>query len=152
MSLPTSFEPATQNDIRALLELLKILFEIEDEFGYDRKKQETGLRLIIQSDSSVVLVCREEKSKRILAMATVQLLISTAEGGLSAQVEDVVVHPDSRNQGIGSRLLDHCRAWSIARGALRMQLAADDRNIKAEKFYINNGWIRSRMRLFRKTL
>lgn len=152
MDQSTSIEPATQNDIPALLALLKILFEIEDEFRCDPKKQETGLRLLIQSESSVVFVCREEKSERILGMATVQLLISTAEGGLSAQVEDVIVSPESRNRGIGGRLLGQCRVWSIKRGALRMLLAADDRNPKAERFYILNGWTRSQMRLFRKGL
>lgn len=58
-------------------------------------------------------------------MTTVQLLISTAEGGLATQVEDVVVHTEARNRAIGSRLLEQCQEWSLTRGALRMQLAAD---------------------------
>jgi GNAT superfamily N-acetyltransferase len=147
-----SFEQAVQSDIPDLLDLLKILFEIEKEFQYDPERQTAGLRLLIDSDTSVIFICREEKTGRILAMATVQLLISTAEGGLSAQIEDVVVLHDSRKMGIGSQLLEVCQVWSIERGALRMQLSADDRNVRAKKFYIQNGWICSEMRIFRKKL
>jgi GNAT superfamily N-acetyltransferase len=147
-----SLEQATQSDIPELLELLKILFEIENEFRFDPERQAAGLRLLIDSDTSAVFLCREENSSRILAMATVQLLISTAEGGLSAQIEDVVVLPGSRKMGIGSRLLEECRAWSIERGARRMQLSADDRNVGATNFYTQNGWLRSEMRIFRKEI
>ncbi len=150
MKQSLSFEQAAKSDIPDLLELLKILFEIENEFRYDPDRQAAGLHLLIDSDHSVVFLCREEKINRILAMATVQLLISTSEGGLSAQIEDVVVLPDSRRMGIGTELLAQCQAWAIERGALRMQLSADDRNLGAKKFYIRNGWFRSAMRIFRK--
>jgi len=144
---------AAREDLPALVELLSALFAIEKDFAVDRLKQERGLLLLLSSpDRAAIMVCREKRTGDVLGMATAQLLVSTAAGGLSAQVEDVVVRADARGRGIGTRLLDACGDWSRERGAMRLVLSADERNQRAEEFYFRRGWVRSGMRIFRLDL
>jgi len=148
----TSLDVAAVGDIPELVELLGMLFKIEKDYTVDRVKQGRGLRMILSApDRGTVLVCRE-RGGPILGMATIQLLVSTAEGGLSAQIEDVIVRPGSRGQGIGSWLLDWCKRWGRDHGAVRMQLAADSRNLRAERFYGRLGWVRSQMGVYYRDL
>jgi GNAT superfamily N-acetyltransferase len=144
---------AAREDLPALVELLSALFAIEKDFAVDRLKQERGLLLMLSApDRAAIMVCREKGTGDVLGMATAQLLVSTAAGGLSAQVEDVVVRADARGRGIGTRLLDACGDWSRERGAMRLVLSADERNQRAEEFYFRRGWVRSGMRIFRLDL
>lgn len=138
-----SIEPAQPADIPRLVDMLNNLFGIELDFIADASRQQRGLELLIaeaaQSDRLIVAVARDEQGQAI-AMASAQLVISTAEGAPSAWVEDVVVHPDFRRQGLGRLLLDHLLAWAKARGATRAQLLADLENTAAERFYDDLGW------------
>jgi len=78
-------------------------------------------------------------------MASVQLVISTAEGAPSAWVEDVVVQEDWRGQGVGRALLEAVLDWARVRGAVRAQLLADLDNAPALAFYDRLGWQPTRL-------
>ncbi|MCG7956411.1 MAG: GNAT family N-acetyltransferase [Candidatus Thiodiazotropha endolucinida] len=84
----------------------------------------------------VVRSARQE----VVAMATLQLVVSTAEGGLVAWMEDVVVDADHRGQGVGEFLLSHINRWVESRGIKRVQLVADRDNRSAIEFYKKQGW------------
>lgn len=73
-------------------------------------------------------------------MATAQLLISTAEGGPALTIEDVVVAPLHRRQGLARQLLAHLALWGESQGARRLQLLADRDNTLALLFYQRLGW------------
>lgn len=136
-------EPALHADIPRLVDLLSDLFGVELDFTADASRQQRGLELLIaaaaKNDHLTVVVVRNEKGTAI-GMASAQLVISTAEGAPSAWIEDVVVHPDFRRQGLGRLLLDHLLTWAKARGATRAQLLADLENTVAERFYDDLGW------------
>jgi GNAT superfamily N-acetyltransferase len=83
-------------------------------------------------------------------MCTAQIVISTAEGGPAAWVEDVVIHPEARGQGLGRRLLDAVQTWARQRGITRLQLQADRENAPALAFYHHLGWQPLRMVSLRK--
>jgi GNAT superfamily N-acetyltransferase len=86
-------------------------------------------------------------------MGTAQLVISTAEGGLSLLIEDVVVVPSRQKRGIGSKILQSLGDWGAERGARRMQLLADRINFPALNFYYSQGWQQTQLiclRQFRK--
>ena len=142
------FEPAQNADIPQLVDLLNDLFGVELDFTVDATRQTRGLALLIaeaaRSDRLIVVVARDERGAAI-AMGSVQLVISTAEGASSAWIEDVVVHPDYRRQGLGKQLLDHLLAWAKTRGATRAQLLADKENAGAELFYNGLGWQATRL-------
>ena len=76
----------------------------------------------------------------VMGMCTGQLVISTAEGGPSLLVEDVVVAEEWRRHGLGGKLLDGLGAWAAGQGAFRMQLLADRTNKIGLDFYSNKGW------------
>ncbi len=73
-------------------------------------------------------------------MVTVQLVVSTAEGGASGLLEDMVVQEEARGGGIGARLLQAAEGWAFERGATRIQLLADRMNLPALRFYRRMGW------------
>jgi GNAT superfamily N-acetyltransferase len=97
-------EPAIPDDVPQLADLLNLLFTQETDFKPDREKQERGLRLIIESaHAGVILVARE--GDEVVGMVSLLYVISTAEGGPACWLEDMVVRPDRRAGGLGSRLL-----------------------------------------------
>jgi GNAT superfamily N-acetyltransferase len=85
-------------------------------------------------------------------MCTVQLTVSTARGGLSAGVEDVVVDAARRGTGLGGRLMAAAEAWARAQGAVRLALLADETNTPALDFYTHLGFSRTRLTWLAKPL
>ena len=115
--------PATRSDINAMVELLHRLFTIEADFDFSAERQQRGLELLLAAPAAAVMVA--EKEGAVVGMATAQLVISTAEGGPSLLLEDLVVVPTRQNQGIGTELLT-VPAVKVAEGIksisrLRMQ-------------------------------
>jgi GNAT superfamily N-acetyltransferase len=131
--------PATPADLDALVRLLHVLFSIEVDFRPDPARQRRGLALLL-ADPQRAAVLVAERSGAVIGMATAQLVISTAEGGPSALVEDVVVDERERGTGVGRRLLDALEAWARGQGATRLQLLADRENAPALRFYERLGW------------
>jgi ribosomal protein S18 acetylase RimI-like enzyme len=129
---------ARQEDLEQLVGLLRLLFTIEEDFSFDAAKQQQGLALLLNNDRGCVLAA--EADGRVVGMCTGQLVISTAEGGPAVLVEDVVVAPPHRGQGIGRALMNALIDWAGAQGATRLQLLADKNNPPALAFYGRLGW------------
>lgn len=153
--------PATAQDIPRLIELLRLLFTIEADFEIDTTRQQRGLEQILaamntNAGSAMIMVVRlitdNTSAGIVIAMASAQFVISTAEGARSAWIEDVVVHPDYRNAGIGAKLLNELLAWAKAHGAARAQLVIDKTNAPAELFYKKNGWETTQLEVRRRFL
>jgi GNAT superfamily N-acetyltransferase len=128
--------------------LLDQLFSIEEDFLIDPAKQQAGLNLLLESGNGQIFVV-EDGAGKVVAMASLQLVVSTAEGGVAAWVEDVIVDAEHRGQGIGEDLLTHIHAWAQARQITRLQLVADRNNRAALDFYQKNGWIETNLTVFR---
>ena len=130
--------PAHEQDLEQLIGLLRLLFTIEEDFDFDAAKQCRGLSLLLQNNRACILVA--EQDGQIVGMCTGQLVISTAEGGPSVLVEDVVIAPGHRGKGIGRSLMEALTVWARSCGATRMQLLADKNNPPALVFYDRLGW------------
>ena len=130
-----SAEPA---DLDSLVSLLAALFAIEEDFVVDEARQRRGLTLMFESERGCVLVAEAEG--RVIGMCSGQLLVSTAEGGLSLLVEDVVVHDQWRGRGVGRLLMAAIGGWAKVHEVSRLQLLADRNNIPALGFYQGLGW------------
>jgi GNAT superfamily N-acetyltransferase len=91
-----------------------------------------------------------EINGRVVGMCTAQTLISTAEGGMAALIEDLVVGTNHRGQGIGAKLLQSIEQWAHSRGATRLQLLADRNNQAALQFYAKAGWKGTQLICIRK--
>jgi GNAT superfamily N-acetyltransferase len=142
---------ASEADIPELIDLLGVLFSIEQDFTPDTDKQRRGLAALLASATSHIAIARDE-TLRAVGMATAQLVISTAEGAPSAWVEDVVVREDWRGHGLGRALLDAVLDWARSQGAVRAQLLADLDNAPALAFYDKLDWQPTRLGAWRLML
>ncbi|GHU02266.1 N-acetyltransferase [Betaproteobacteria bacterium] len=148
--MPLSITPAAPPDIPALIELLEILFSLEQDFQPDADKQRRGLEMLLaRPDNGVILLARHATAG-VVGMVSAQLVISTASGAPSAWVEDVVIRPEFRAGGLGRRLLDAVSEWAVAHGARRLQLLADADNAPALGFYRHLDWQATRLFAWRK--
>ncbi|MDA8086869.1 MAG: GNAT family N-acetyltransferase [Nitrospiraceae bacterium] len=139
------------SDVPEMCGLLKELFSMESDFEPEPEKQGKGLGALINArNSALVLVA--EKGGRVLGMCSVQILISTAEGGRVGLLEDLVVRSGARGAGIGSALLSEALKWCAFKGLLRVQLLRDESNSAALGFYTNRGWSGTHLVCMRKGL
>jgi len=143
--------PATKDDIPQLVSLLHLLFSQEADFTPDADRQARGLSLIIESpQTGVILVARS--GSEITGMVNLLFTISTAEGGPVCWLEDMVVRPESRGGGVGSRLLKAAIDHARRHGFLRITLLTDKMNSDAQRFYQRHGFAESGMTTFRLSL
>lgn len=139
---------ATEEDIEVMLILLDQLFSIEQDFTPDREKQCRGLKMLLDATGALVVVA--EYDGQVVGMATLQTVISTAEGDISGIVEDLVVSESYRGKGIGRSLMHYLRIWADQKGLRRLQLLADKDNQHALNFYRKQGWSMTQLIALRK--
>jgi GNAT superfamily N-acetyltransferase len=144
-------DQATAADIPALSELLSILFAQEAEFAPDSVAQAAGLALIIGNpEAGVVLAART--GGVIVGMVNLLFTVSTALGSRVALLEDMVVLPQMRGAGIGSRLLEQAISLARVRSCKRITLLTDRVNDSAQRFYAKHGFVASSMLPMRLSL
>lgn len=132
------FRRARVTDLDSLIGLLKVLFSIEEDFIFDATRQRRGLEMMLKNERAVLLVAEAES--RVIGMCSGQFMISTAEGGLSLLVEDLVVDENWRGRGVGKGLLQAMEDWAGQREIVRFQLLADRSNKAGLRFYHNQRW------------
>ena len=146
-----TIEPATPADVPPMADLLAVLFTQEAELTPDRAKQERALRLIVASPTVGTLFVARDGAD-VVGMVSLLYSISTAEGGPCGWLEDVVVRPDRRGVGLGTRLVRHAIDHARRRGLLRITLLADGVNAGAIRFYRRQGFTVSAMTTLRLDL
>lgn len=139
---------AGRDDVSSMSLLLQELFAIETEFEFDAQRQKDGLKMLLDSPMARIWVA--ERRGRLVGMVTMQLVISTAEGGYSGLLEDLVISRPYRRKGLGKALLKTALRWARKRGASRVQLLADSRNVQALVFYREQEWLQSNMIALRR--
>jgi len=127
-----------------MIRLLGILFSIETDFVVDEGTQQRGLEMML-ADSTNRCIMVAELGEQIVGMCSAQILVSTAEGGIVALVEDLVVEEAWRGKGLGKELLLSVESWAVTRGVTRLQLLADRNNTLALEFYERMNWKVTRM-------
>lgn len=137
--------PACPQDMPQMIALLDDLFGIEQDFAANAAKQEAGLQQLLASPHTACILVARNAEQTVIGMVTAQLVISTAEGGYSAWIEDMVIAQAYRRHGIGKRLLQGILDWARAQGASRAQLLVDVDNAPAVAYYDHLGWSSSRM-------
>ena len=133
-----TIRPARPADIPEMVRLLELLFTIEADFTADATRQSRGLALLMRQPLACIMVAEQEG--RVAGMCSGQLTVSTAEGGFSLLLEDLVIAADFRGRKIAPRLLEAVALWAAGHGAARMQLLADRDNASALSFYRRQGW------------
>ena len=141
-------EMATTSDIPTLCTLLDYLFSQEIEFKSNHETQSRGLEMIL-NNNNIGNIFVAKKNKTIVGMVILLYTVSTALGEQVVLLEDMVVSPNERELGIGSRLLDHAVKYATEKGCKRITLLTDKMNIRAQKFYKQHKFNRSSMIPFR---
>jgi ribosomal protein S18 acetylase RimI-like enzyme len=132
----STVRPARITDLPVLVDLLCQLFSIETDFEVRPARHARGLRLLLGAvRRGRAYVAVAETRGEVVGMATVQIVVSTAEGARSGWIEDVVVREDLRGAGIGTALMADIAEWARASGLARLQLLTDRRNRLALAFY-----------------
>jgi GNAT superfamily N-acetyltransferase len=126
---------AQERDIGDMARMIGGLFALEKDFTADEAKQRRGLEALLASQQAAAFLAVDEISGETFGMVTVQLTISTAEGGPSGLLEDLFVEEGRRRKGAASALVAAAEAWCLERGARRVQLLADKDNARALAFY-----------------
>ncbi|MBV5315177.1 MAG: GNAT family N-acetyltransferase [Prolixibacteraceae bacterium] len=135
---------ARMNDLPELANLLNDLFTQDIEFVPDLKKQKAGLVAIINNpEFGEILVLKG--NGQILGMVSLLYSISTALGGKVAILEDMIIHKDHRQKGLGKELLGEAICFSKERNCLRLTLLTDFNNDPAINFYQQFGFVKSDM-------
>jgi GNAT superfamily N-acetyltransferase len=96
--------------------------------------------MLVNDQSGTAAVFVAETDGYVIGMASVQTLVSTAEGASVGLVEDVILDQRFRGQGVGTQLLDHLVEWSRLQNFTRLQLLVDRNNQAAVEFYLQQGW------------
>jgi len=145
------FDPATLDDLPALTGLLALLFTQEADFLPETEKQQRALRMILEDrQRGCIYVAR--RASEVIGMVSTLYTVSTASGGQAAWLEDMVLLPDCRGQGIGAALLRHAICAARDAGVLRLTLLTDPDNAAAQAIYAAEGFKFSAMQAMRLTL
>jgi Acetyltransferase, GNAT family len=132
-----------------MIRLLRILFSIETDFAFDELTQRKGLEMMLDDNTNRCIMVAE-LNQQIVGMCTAQILVSTAEGGIVALIEDLIVKDSHRGQGLGKKLLSAIEDWALAQGVRRLQLLADRNNTPALNFYQKMNWKSTQLICLRK--
>jgi GNAT superfamily N-acetyltransferase len=103
-----------------------------------------GLRRIVEApERGRIFVARIDGE--IVGMVSLLFTISTAEGEPVCWLEDMVVRPEQRGKGLGSRLLQYAVHYAKANGFVRITLLTDRTNENAVRLYQRHGFRTSEM-------
>ena len=141
---PVRIEPATLEDLSELTDLVMSLMAIEADFHPDADKQRHGLRLILeQPNRGRIFVARNDH--KVIGMVNLLFTISTAEGGFVILMEDVIVSPEHRGHGYGSRLVNYVKEFAAKKDFRRITLLTDRVSEESQRFFQKNGFVHSHM-------
>ncbi|UDQ97035.1 GNAT family N-acetyltransferase [Lentisphaerota bacterium WC36G] len=144
---------ASEQDIPCMVLLLKQLTEIETDFQFDAEAHYDALEQLIECSRSLVVVAVNNETNKVIGMITGQVMISTAVGGNTLFIDDLVVNEKFRGNGIGEGLLNYLtKKADESFNIKRMQLCADVQNEVAFKFYDKLQWQNTNYTYMRKYL
>ena len=78
-------------------------------------------------------------------MVNLLFTISTAEGGFVILMEDVIVSPEHRGHGYGSRLVNYVKEFAAKKDFRRITLLTDRVSEESQRFFQKNGFVHSHM-------
>jgi GNAT superfamily N-acetyltransferase len=144
-------EPASLDDLPALVELTMDLFAHSGDLRADSRVQEHGLRLILEQPSrGRIFVLRNQDA--IYGMVNLLFTISTAMGGFVILMEDVIVHPKHRGNGYGSLLMKYVLDFARKKNFRRITLLTDKMSQDSQNFFAKMGFEYSTMIPMRKII
>ncbi|MGZ0657420.1 GNAT family N-acetyltransferase [Coraliomargarita sp. W4R72] len=146
--MSVTIRKAKKSDVEVVARLLMELFGQEAEFVPDFDTQARGVRQIVDNPASGQIFVIEREAKVVGALSLLWT-ISTAMGGQVALLEDFIIDPEFRGQGLGTLFLNEVLKRARACGCLRVILLTDGDNLKAQAIYRKAGFVGSEMKPMR---
>ncbi|MDR3672373.1 MAG: GNAT family N-acetyltransferase [Holophaga sp.] len=142
--MSTLIEPVSEPFLPQCAVLLGLLFAQEVEFQPDPAAQLRGLRRIFADPARGKLLLARD-GEEVVGMVSLLWSTSTALGAPVAWLEDLVVAPLRRRQGLGRALVAAALELCRERGIARITLLTDGDNDRAQALYAAMGFRPSRM-------
>jgi len=119
----------------------RLLREFNDEFDTRGPEADAFARRFHQLlDRPDVLVLLAENNSHPVGFAYLTLRPTPYYDGLLAQLEELYVRPDLRDQGIGTQLLLESVDAVQARGACEVHINVDEVDVDTRRFYERHGF------------
>ncbi len=129
-----TIRPATAADVPTLMQLIRALAEFEGGLDQLETNEAILLRDGFQSDPPRFKALVAEQAGRPVGMALCCFHYSTWRGH-RLYLEDLMVLPEARGQGVGGRLLEAVRQLALAEGCTGVMWQVLDWNTNAIRFY-----------------
>lgn len=123
------------DDLDKVYELMNILYE--GKLKYDRFKNIYKLKL--KEENSYYIVAVEDDN--VVGVLTSELQEKLHRERLQLFIEDLIVEESKRNNGIGKALIENAINHAKDNNCEVVELTSYKDNMKAHKFYENNGFI-----------
>ena len=144
------FELASVSAIETLMQLMGEFYEHE-ALPFDEKAARSALQLILGNDSyGRVYVIRIDGA--IAGYLAITFGFSLEYGGRDAFLDEIYLRAAYRGRGIGTQSLQFAETICREQGIQALHLAAERKNIPAQAFYRNAGFVDHNRVLFTKWL
>jgi GNAT superfamily N-acetyltransferase len=100
---------------------------------WDADRARDAIAGAIADEEAAVLVA--EHRGELLGLCTAYLELDSVRFGPRCWVEDLVVSPRHRSEGVGKALLDAAKDWARERGATHLELDSGEARVDAHRFY-----------------
>jgi len=131
--------PATLADLPALLPVIREFYAHFD-FPWDESRKHDLLAQFLLTPATGTLWLAE-RDGRILGYALVPFYFALEFDGLVALLDEFCLLPETRGQGIGSKLLNNLADALKAQGLTRLRLEIDARYPEATALYQRLGFV-----------
>jgi ribosomal protein S18 acetylase RimI-like enzyme len=107
----------------------------------DKKNREFLSRLCESSELGSQFIFR--KNGKVVGFATVYFTFTSTIASKVAILNDLYTLPESRGEGVGRQLIEHCRDFAKENDAARLQWVTAPENEPAQKLYDSMGLSKS---------
>jgi GNAT superfamily N-acetyltransferase len=130
---------ATEADQARVLELIEELFVAPGAraSGYTEARGIEGVRWLLASPQGTILVA--DDGGEVVGLATLYRDFPSIRHGWRCWLQDLVVTPSRRSQGVGRALLDAATEWARQRGCTYLMLDSGTGRKDAHRFYLREG-------------
>ncbi|HUL46056.1 MAG TPA: GNAT family N-acetyltransferase [Steroidobacteraceae bacterium] len=149
---PVIVRSAARGDVPQLLALVRRYWDYEHIDGFEALRLELQLQQLL-SEPRLGAAWVAEADGRLTGYLIAVTVLSLEHGGVMAEIDEFFVLPETRERGVGTRLLAAAEAALAARGCVRLQLQLAVGNAAARDFYQHRGFrARDAYRLLDKAL
>jgi GNAT superfamily N-acetyltransferase len=78
--------------------------------------------------------------------------VALEKSGDAVRVDELLVTPEHRAEGVGTQLLEWAEGYAISVGAARLEIVVEEGNARAQQFYRGRGFVPAGDELFELVL